>query len=160
MKSVKMFNLHVDLRMICKRMVVFSLVLCLLSCSKDTVRVTGQVLRIRGNQMPSPDLPAPVYPGISTGIYFFEPVTESSVVSAAQQGIYSTVNARLVKETRSYKNGRFSLRIKPGKYSVFIGKDSLFYANIRDGKGFLNPVDISSGRQAGITLRADWDAYY
>jgi hypothetical protein len=159
-KQAKMFNLHVTLHSFLKRMAAFLLLITLLSCSRDTLRVTGQVLRVSGNQMPSPDLPEPVFPGFSTGIYFFEPVQVSAATRTGQEGVYSSVNARLIKQARSDARGRFSVRLKPGRYSVLIGKDSLFYANIRDGKGFLNPMEISPDNRSGIVLRADWGAYY
>lgn len=155
-----MLNLHVNSGPVFKRMTALLFVISLWSCSRDTVRVTGQVLRVRGNQMPSPDLPEPVFPGLSTGIYFFEPAQGSVAMRTGQEGVYSSINAKLLKETRSDASGRFSVRLKPGRYSVLLGKDSLFYTNIRDGKGFLNPIDVSPKRPAEIILRADWDAHY
>lgn len=160
MKLAKMFNLHFNFRSFLKRMAAFSLLISVLSCSRETVRVTGQVLRVRGNQMPSPDLPEPVFPGLATGIYFFEPALVTAAARTGQEGVYSSVNARLIKEVRSNGKGRFSVRLKPGRYSVLIGRDSLFYTNIRDGKGYLNPIEISPARPAEIILRADWDANY
>jgi hypothetical protein len=155
-----MFNLHVNSGCFFKRLTALLFVISVWSCSRDTVRVTGQVFRVRGNQMPSPDLPEPVFPGFSTGIYFFEPVQGSVATRTGQEGVYSSINSKLMKETRSDDKGRFSVRLKPGRYSVILGKDSLFYTNIRDGKGYLNPIDVSPKRSAKIILRADWDAYY
>ena len=129
-------------------------------CARDTVRVTGEVLRIRGNQMPSPDLPDPVYPGVKTKIYFFQPVSVAAASPVNQGGMYGRINGTLSGTAASNDQGRFSIRLKPGRYSVLIGNDSFYYSNIRDGAGVLNPVDIPASKKFRLRLRADWDATY
>ena len=142
------------------RLGLIILVFNVLGCARETVRVTGEVWRVRGNQMPSPDLPDPVYPGFATRIYFYEPLSAGSVVPLGSGGTYRQINGRLAGMAESGGDGRFSLRLKPGRYSVLIGRDTLYYANIRDGKGVLNPVEIPAGRKFSLRLRADWDATY
>ena len=78
----------------------------------------------------------------------------------SQGGMYSRINGTLSGTAASNDKGRFSIRLKPGRYSVLIGNDSLYYSNIRDGAGMLNPVDIPSSGKFHIRLRADWDASY
>jgi hypothetical protein len=66
----------------------------------------------------------------------------------------------LVAKASTDARGRFRVRLAPGRYSVFIGRDSLFYANILDGEGILNPVVIGRDAKRNIELKADWDARY
>ncbi len=159
-KWTEMLNVHAKNGGSLIRWVAFGWIILLSACARDTVRVTGEVLRIRGNQMPSPDLPDPVYPGFKTNIYFYQPVSFKMANPVNQGGMYSRINGILSGTAASNAQGRFSIRLKPGRYSVLIGNDSLYYSNIRDGAGMLNPVDIPSSRKFHIRLRADWDATY
>jgi hypothetical protein len=110
--------------------------------------------------MPSPDLPDPVYPGFKTKIYFFQPVSVAAASPVNQGGMYGRINGTLSGTAASNDQGRFSIRLKPGRYSVLIGNDSFYYSNIRDGAGVLNPVDIPASKKFRLRLRADWDATY
>jgi hypothetical protein len=132
----------------------------LTGCSRDTVRLTGEVVRVRGNQMPSPDLPPPIHPGYSTTLYFFEPFRAEKAVATRETGVYSEIRSPLKAKVSTDEKGNFSLRLPPGRYSVLIARDSLYYTNIQDGQGFLNPVEIRKGSSNRIRLQADWDAVY
>jgi hypothetical protein len=144
----------------------FLLFACLLplvgitGCSRDTVRLTGEVVRVRGNQMPSPDVPPPVYPGYRTTLYFFEPFGSDKAVATREVGVYSEIRSPLKAKVSTDEKGYFSIRLPAGRYSVLIGRDSLYYTNIQDGKGVLNPVEVRKGAANPIRLQADWDAVY
>jgi|688.fasta_scaffold419477_2 hypothetical protein len=129
-------------------------------CSRDSVRVSGVVHRISGNQMPSPDLPPSVPRGYRTTVYFFEPAQRSQAKQADRDGIFFAIGTRLAGKVETKDNGEFLIRLKPGRYSVLIGKDTLYYGNISDGKGFINPVEVKAGEKNRLELRADWDASY
>lgn len=129
-------------------------------CSRDTVRLTGEVVRVRGNQMPSPDLPPPVHPGYSTTLYFFEPFSADKAVGTREAGVYSEIRSPLKAKVSTDEKGNFAIRLPAGVYSVLIARDSLYYTNIRDGKGILNPVEVRKGTANRIRLQADWDAVY
>jgi hypothetical protein len=110
--------------------------------------------------MPSPDLPDPVYPGFKTKVFFFQPVSAAEARQVTAGGMYSRIDGKLAATAESNEKGVFHIRIKPGRYSVLIGNDSLYYTNIRDGAGMLNPVDIPASKKFRLRLRADWDATY
>jgi|LakMenEpi03Aug12_release.lakeMendotaPanAssembly.Ray.scaffolds.fasta_scaffold53936_3 hypothetical protein len=132
----------------------------LFGCSRDTVRVTGEVVRVRGNQMPSPDVPPPVHPGFKTTLFFFEPFKADRTSRTSEPGTYREVRSPLKAKVSTDEKGAFSLRLPAGRYSVLIGRDSLFYTNILDGEGYLNPVEFKRGAPNILKLRADWDAVY
>ena len=108
--------------------------------------------------MPSPDLPKPEYPGFRTTVFFFEPALQANAKKAGMDGVFYDVGTRLAGKAETDAQGDFSLKLKPGRYSVLIGKDTLFYANIIDGQGYLHPVEVKKGERNRIGLRADWDA--
>jgi hypothetical protein len=129
-------------------------------CSPKTIRLTGVVWRVSGNQMPSPDMPTPSFAGYATRVYFFAPTRLKDARRAGPGGFYSNIPSPLVAQATTDAKGRFRIRLAPGRYSMFIGKDSLYYANIFDGDGFLNPVVIARDGKRRIELKADWDARY
>lgn len=155
-----MKDFHNIVRQFCRVGLFFLPLMGCLGCSRDTARVNGVVYRVSGNQMPSPDLPPSVPKGYRTTIYFFEPAQQSQARRAGADGLYFDIGTRLAGKAESGNDGHFTLRLKPGRYSVLIGRDTLYYSNISDGKGFINPVDVRSGEKNRIELRADWDASY
>ena len=132
----------------------------LLGCARDTVRVTGEVVRVRGDQMPSPDLPPSNPPGFETTLYFFEPFRAADAERVDGNGTYRDIRSPLKGSAKSDSNGRFALRLPAGRYSLLIGRDSLYYTNIQDGEGYLNPVEVGKRGENRIRLKADWDAVY
>ncbi|MFM1794435.1 MAG: hypothetical protein RL642_820 [Bacteroidota bacterium] len=136
------------------------LVFAMMSCGSSKVLLTGKVQRVAGNQMPSPDLPNEEPAGISTTVYFFEPTLINMGMPSGEPGTYIMGNKKLVAKVLCEKSGVFSLKIKPGKYSVLLGKNGQYYSNISDLNGFINPVEVAKKDNKPLVLRADWDAIY
>jgi hypothetical protein len=81
-------------------------------------------------------------------------------VSTGEQGVFLMTNKKLVTKVLAEKDGSFKLKLKPGKYSVLLGKDGQYYSNISDLEGLINPIQINKSKNKAITLRADWGAIY
>ena len=138
---------------------IFFMVASGIAACSQKVNVKGRVVRISGNQMPSPDLGSTESKGFKTIVYFFEPFAADNVnrINGFYQGIASKELARV----NSDAEGFFKVNLLPGKYSVLIGKDSVnFYSNVLDGRGVVNLYEFKKRAQYNITLRADWDAAY
>lgn len=136
------------------------LVISLMGCGASKVLVTGKVQRVMGNQMPSPDLENEEPGGFSTTVFFFEPTLMNMGVSTGEQGVFLMTNKKLVAKVLAEKDGSFKLKLKPGKYSVLLGKDGQYYSNISDLEGLINPIQINKGNNKAIALKADWGAIY
>lgn len=132
----------------------------MMSCGSARVWVTGKVQRVMGNQMPSPDAPNEDPAGFQTAIYFFEPTLMNMGTPSGERGIYMMDNKKLVAKVLCEANGQFKVKLKPGKYSVLLGKDGQYYSNISDLTGLINPVEVSKKDNKPLVLRADWDAIY
>ncbi|MEY3244942.1 MAG: hypothetical protein RL253_80, partial [Bacteroidota bacterium] len=50
--------------------------------------------------------------------------------------------------------------LKPGKYSVLLGKNGQYYSNISDLEGLINPIEINKSSKKPLVLKADWGAIY
>jgi hypothetical protein len=132
----------------------------LFSCSSAKVLVAGKVQRIMGNQMPSPDLANEEPGGFGTTVYFFEPTLVNMGLPTGEQGVFMMTDKKLVAKVLAEKDGSFKLKLKPGKYSVLLGKDGKYYSNISDLEGLINPIEINKSSKKPLVLKADWGAIY
>ena len=134
--------------------------LVLLSSCSNMSHISGNVIKVSGNQMPSPDLSREKPIGFRTFIYFFEPFKMDQF--QVEKGIaFSQIHAKQLVRVETDKHGYFKLKILPGSYSVLIQKDSNYlYSNIKDGEGFINRLSFSKGQKYTIELKADWNATY
>jgi hypothetical protein len=140
--------------------VLLLFVLFITSCSLPGVVLKGQLQRVSGNNMPSPDLPAEEPPGFAGTIWFFEPTAVNQADPTLEQGVYRMTGKTPLAKAEADSIGQFQVRLKPGKYSVLIGRNGLYYSNITDLDGSINPVTINRKETAILKLRADWDAVY
>lgn len=123
--------------------------------------ITGKIYLVAGNQMPNIGQPLPGKTPLQTTLYIYELTNINQVTRAdVYSSFYKSINTKLVKKIQSGKNGAFKVKLPPGQYSLFVKKDSLFYANIFDGNNNINPVTVEKGKYTEIEVRADYDAVY
>ena len=122
--------------------------------------IEGRVLLVSGNQMPSPDIPPGPGKGIKTTLYIYELTNLSQVGRLGQSAFYSRVNSKLVKKIVTKDNGYFKVKLAPGQYSIFLMKDTLFYANRFDDKNNIHPVAVSPKKMTKIEVKMDYSAVY
>jgi hypothetical protein len=131
-----------------------------LGCSSTKVVVTGKLQKPTGNQMPSPDLPNETPAGVSGFVYFFEPTLVNMGVPTGEVGTFLMTNKKLIAKSLANKEGLFNVKLRPGNYTVMIGRGSHYYSNISNLEGFINPVVIGKKDNKPLVLSADWDAIY
>lgn len=122
--------------------------------------IEGMVVKVSGNQMPSPDR-APAAPmGMKATVCVYELTNMSQVVRVDQGASYTSIKTKLVKEVESDSKGKFKVKLKPGKYSLFIKTDKGFYSNGFDGENNINPVEVIKKKMSKVELRYDYGATY
>lgn len=122
--------------------------------------IKGTVSLVRGNQMPSPGVPPPVRKGLQTTVYVYALTNVNQVTRVEHSSFYSSIQTKLIKEVRTDKKGVFKVKLPPGEYSLFIKKDTLFYANLFDGNNNIYPVKVEKGKWVELEIKADYDAVY
>jgi hypothetical protein len=122
--------------------------------------IEGRVLLVTGNQMPSPDRPLSPGKGIKTTVYIYELTNTSQVSRVDHSAFYSSINSKLVKKVETKENGYFKVKLSPGRYSLFLQKDTLFYGNRFDGNNNIMPVEVEKKKMTKVELKADWGAVY
>jgi hypothetical protein len=141
-------------------LLTFTLAFFISACSTSGVLLKGKLQRVTGNNMPSPDILREEPPGFAGTIYFFEPTIANQADPAREPGVYRMSGKIPVAMTKADSLGQFQIRLKPGRYSVLIGRDGLYYSNITDLDGSINPFTINRRETKQLVLRADWDAVY
>lgn len=122
--------------------------------------ITGRVLEVKGNQMPSPDEPPPVPKGMQTTLYIHELTNVSQVTRQGQSAFYIAVATPLVAEVPTDDKGFFKVKLKPGWYSLFVKKDGVYYSSIFDDKNNIHPVEVKKGEMTEVEFKANYNAVY
>jgi hypothetical protein len=137
----------------------FALIICvlaLLSCAG----IRGHVYLETGNRMPDPDSPAPPPKGIKTKLYVYELTNISQVSRQGMSAFYTQVPTRLVKEIETGEDGSFKTKLKPGRYSLFVKKDQLFYSSVFDSQNNIHPVEVKKGKMTENVFKVNYNAVY
>lgn len=129
---------------------------------KACTGICGTVVFKSGNLMPSPDI------GVGGGNYSGKPVVREIVVyeltkmseAEADGSFFRSLKTKEIKRVKSDKNGMFSLKLPPGKYSVLVKEDKGLFANISDGDNSINPVIVEQGKMTKLDLVIDYAAAY
>ena len=125
-------------------------------CQKQGIR--GQVLWFSGNQMPGPGRELAPELGIKREIHIYELTTMEDV--RQEETFFSDIQTRLVTTFFSKDNGRFKVRLPPGRYSVFVKEPKGLFANLFMGNGEINPVTVEEKRFTWMTITIDYEAAY
>jgi len=94
-------------------------------------------------------------------IYVYEPANRNDVLKPHPYGtFYSEILTTKIDSTMSDGTGFFELNLKPGKYSIFIREDNLFYANGSDEKGIIFPAIVLNDSITEIQLDINYKSYW
>jgi hypothetical protein len=122
--------------------------------------IEGHVYFVTGNQMPSPDVKPAKPKGLKTTLYIYELTNLNQVKKQDHSPFYSFIPTKLVKQANSGKDGHFKVSLPVGQYSIFVKKDSLFFANWFDGNNNIAPVKVLPDSTSKIDIKVDYSASY
>ena len=108
--------------------------------------------------MPSPDLPPSKPKGMKATLAIFE-LTNTSQVKISDK-FYETPITKLVELIQTNEEGAYKVKLKPGKYSLFVKIDSLYYSNVFDDKLNIHPVEVKKGKWSVDNLMVSYNAVY
>jgi len=88
---------------------------------------------------------------ISTMVYIYEASNIDQLI--AQEGNYAKgIKAKIVKQVRSDKTGKFKLRLAPGKYSIVMGYQEGIYIPYFSGNTGVAFVEVPKHQYQEIDL--------
>lgn len=129
-----------------------------LSAYSQKQGLKGQVFWVSGNQMPGPEAVLSPNQGAIRDVLIYE---ITNVTDATQVGpFFRDIKTRLIATIQSKPDGTFKIKLPVGSYSVFTKERNGLYANLFDGKGYINPVIIKEGQWGWKTITIDYDAAY
>jgi hypothetical protein len=88
------------------------------------------------------------------------PATKNDSVVGAGGAFYRKILTRLVARTRSNSTGFYQVALPPGKYSVFVTEDSLYYANGNDFAGHILPGVVTANAVTKVQVDITYKAAY
>ncbi len=120
--------------------------------------IRGKISWSAGNQMPGPDQKSGSAKGIKRKILVYEVTTMEQTVQ--EEGFFTKVNTKLVKEAKSRKNGRFRIKLPSGTYSIFVQEAKGLWANLFDVKGQINAVQVKENTWTELNVNVNYMAAY
>ncbi|OOG73198.1 hypothetical protein B0E43_14520 [Algoriphagus sp. A40] len=125
--------------------------------------ITGTITWLEGNQMPmvtesgnpasKPD-PKPIKRFVR-----FYPLIKFSDLKI-ENGLYTAVADKPITEVETDENGRYSVQLSPGRYSVFVVEEGGLFANIFDGEGNVQPVTVKENEWTLLDIVVNYKAVY
>lgn len=119
----------------------------------------GYIYFVSGNRMPSPDVKPSAPSGYSTTLYIYELTNRNQVTAVNHSPFYSNISTKLVKTVKSNDKGYFKVKLPPGDYSLFVKKDTTYYANLFEGDN-INPAKVVAGQFTQVKMNVDYNAVY
>lgn len=133
-------------------------------CESVKQGIAGQVLWLEGNLMPGigdePEVNRKKFKGepIQRTLYIYELTTMDE---ASSEGVFfQDIQTPLVAKVETNKKGEFAVSLPEGSYSLFVEEEEGLFANTFDGEGNINPVTVSEGDIATITIEVNYKAAY
>lgn len=128
---------------------------------KITQGIYGRVFWVSGNQMP-------VLPRKGKNNQAAAPVSREVWVYRLMQESQLNKNGRLYQKpteaplakTTADKDGCFQVSLPSGSYSVFTLEKEGLFANMFDGKGNINPVEVKGGNISEVNININYKAVY
>ncbi|GAB3923741.1 hypothetical protein [Larkinella terrae] len=127
--------------------------------NKSFQGICGTVIFKSGNHMPGPDRPQPKGQPVVRDVLIYE-LTKIDQTEATDDGFYSKIKTRLVKQVKSGKDGQFCVSLPPGNYSVFVREEKGLYANLSDGQNNIFPVTVEKNRRSTISFDISYQAVF
>lgn len=133
------------------------------SNKRDTQGIQGQVFWIEGNQMPQVlEEGETSDQGQKKGAKRTLRIHELTHINQARLGdaLFGEIETPLVVEVETDEEGKFSVELPAGKYSVFTVEENGFFANIYDLDSFINPFEVQNGKWTQADILINYQATY
>ncbi len=123
-----------------------------------TQGIRGEVWFWSGDFMPI--RPSGSVTGVERDVWVHELTKLSQVDPGPSPGFFRAVHTPLVAETRSDTSGAYEVSLAPGRYSLFVRENDLYYANDFDGEGNIQPVEVVTDSVTPHRIDITYEATY
>lgn len=129
----------------------------------DGQGITGTVTWLEGNQMPmvtesgNSDSKSTAKP-IQRTVRFYPLIQFADL--KIENGLYTAVAEKPITEVKTDENGKYSVQLSPGRYSVFVVEEGGLFANIFDGEGNVQPVTVKENEWTLLDISVNYKAAF
>jgi len=121
--------------------------------------ISGRVSVQEGNMMPGPGIKQGSSKGSQRTVYIYAVTTGAQ--AEGNGPLYKAIHQPLIAKVKTDGKGFFQCKVPAGTYSVFTGEqDGQFFASLSNGKGELNPVEVSAGKVSVCDIVVNHKAVY
>lgn len=126
--------------------------------------ITGQVTWLEGNHMPtisdsgkeSTKEPKGIPVKRTIRIYPLLKISDMSL----EDGLFRSLAAKPITEIETDESGKYTLKLIPGRYSVFTVEEDGLFANTFDGEGNVQPVTVKEGEWTLLDIVINYKAVF
>jgi hypothetical protein len=125
--------------------------------------ITGTITWLEGNQMPTitdtenPD-ERPAAKPIQRTLRIYPLIQFEDL--KVEQGLYTAIAEKPLTEVQTDENGKYSVQLSPGRYSVFVVEEDGLFANIFDGEGNVQPVTVKENEWTLLDIEVNYQAVF
>lgn len=125
--------------------------------------ITGTVTWLEGNQMPmvtqsgDPATKSAAKP-IQRTVRVYPLIKFSDL--KIENGLYTALAEKPITEVQTDENGKYSVQLSPGRYSIFVVEEGGLFANIFDGEGNVQPVTVKENEWTLLDLVVNYKAVF
>lgn len=77
-----------------------------------------------------------------------------------ENGLFQSVAAQPITEIETDENGRYSIKLSPGRYSILTVEEGGLFASIFDGDGNIQPVTVKENEWTLLDIVVNYKAAY
>lgn len=122
--------------------------------------IEGKVQIVKGNNMPSPDVPPAKPKPYPTTVYIHALTDAAQIKKLSNNGLFAAVSTPLISSVLTDSAGHFLVELPPGQYSVFVKYENGFYANWFNEKNQIGPAVVEEKKITQLKLLISADASF
>ncbi|HLU89220.1 MAG TPA: carboxypeptidase-like regulatory domain-containing protein [Cyclobacteriaceae bacterium] len=143
---------------------VLILLILLGSCKSSQMSgqgIQGQVFWVAGNQMPQAN-DRGVNPEEKVPVQRTLRIHELTHINQARLGdaLFGDIETPLIEEVKTDEEGRFSVKLPAGRYTVFTVEKSGYFANVFDLDSYINPYEVKEGEWTKAEILINYEGAY
>lgn len=120
--------------------------------------ISGQVTLAEGNMMPGPGQKESPK-GVQRTLFIYEAATAADAEGGAP--LYTAVHTRLVAKVKTDTAGHYTIKLKPGRYSVLTGEEEgKLFSSLSNDKGELSPAVVLPNEVLKYNILVNYKAVY
>ncbi|RAI88493.1 carboxypeptidase regulatory-like domain-containing protein [Algoriphagus yeomjeoni] len=126
--------------------------------------VVGQITWLEGNQMPMVLEEGKKDKDTNTGTPVKRTVRVYPLIKISdvtlENGLFQSVAAKPITEFETDENGRYSINLSPGRYSILTVEEDGLFASIFDGDGNIQPVTVKENEWTLLDIVVNYKAAF